>query len=570
MPVDPITLNIVGKALIAIPREMAANMRRASYSTVVREARDFSVGLLDASGEVVAQAEMIPMQTGGISQAFRAIASRLDLSDLGPDDALITNDSFDGGQHLQDIYIFSPIFVDGRLVGYGASVAHHLDIGGGMPGFNAAATEFYQEGIRIPATRFSVSRDWNGGFVENFIRANVRVPYKTLGDLNAQFAANNTADLRLKELVERYDADLVAEVMDGLQDYSERRIRDGISQIPDGIYQAEDFVDGTPWGLDRLRVFATVEVSGSDIRIDYTGTVDQIVANINCPLASTISAAQAAVRGVLHEKDIPFNEGCNRPISVVVPYGSLLNPRPPAAIRARMSPASRAFNAVIRALSQAVPDRVIASGFDTTTAVSLSYLDHATGDYDVIIEILGGGWGAAPQHDGMDALDNPLSNCANAPVETIEVEHRYFKVNEYRLRPDSGGPGRQRGGLGFERAYEAVIDGVVFSGYSDRHLAGARGLFGGEPGASGSFTVERASGTVETLPCVASVQLNRGDVLRIAVGGGGGYGNPSERDRRLIMQDIRQGRVTAKGTWDDARAADAISRDRPVPVEDGS
>jgi N-methylhydantoinase B len=553
MPVDPITLNIVGKALIAIPREMAANMRRASYSTVVREARDFSVGLLDANGDVVAQAEMIPMQTGGISQAFRALAKRLDLSDLGPDDALITNDSFDGGQHLQDIYIFTPIFANDRLIGYGASVAHHLDIGGGMPGFNATATEFYQEGIRIPATRFSVSRDWNGGFVENFIRANVRVPYKVLGDLNAQFAANNTADQRLRELVNRYDPDLIVEVMAGLQDYAERRIRDGIDQIPDGTYQAEDYVDGTPWGLDRLKVLATVTVDGSDIHIDFTGTADQIVANINCPLASTISAVQAAVRGVLHEKDIPFNEGCNRPISVAVPYGSLLNPRPPAAIRARMSPASRAFNAVIRALSQAIPDRVIASGFDTTTAISLSYLDQASGDYDVIIEILGGGWGAAPMHDGMDALDNPLSNCANAPVETIEVEHRYFKVNTYRLRPDSGGPGRQRGGLGFERAYEALIDGVVFGGYSDRHLVGARGLFDGQPGARGRFMVERASGAEEPLPCVAGTTLNRGDVLRIEVGGGGGYGDPLERDPRLIEQDIHQGRVTPEAAERDYR-----------------
>jgi N-methylhydantoinase B len=200
MTIDPVTLNIVGKSLIAIAHEMAANMRRASYSTVVREARDFSVGLLDANGDVVAQAEMIPMQTGGISQAFRAIAEDVDLSNLTPDDALITNDSFRGGQHLQDIFLYSPIFDGERLIGFGASVAHHLDIGGGMPGLNATATEIYQEGIRIPATRFSVSRDWNGGFVENFIRANIRVPRKGIGDLNAQFAANNTAIERMADV----------------------------------------------------------------------------------------------------------------------------------------------------------------------------------------------------------------------------------------------------------------------------------------------------------------------------------------------------------------------------------
>jgi N-methylhydantoinase B len=544
MTVDPITLNIVGKAMIAVAHEMAANMRRASYSTVVREARDFSVGLLDAHGDIVAQAEMIPMQTGGISQAFRAIAEDVDLSDLTPDDALITNDSFRGGQHLQDIFIYTPIFAGDRLIGWGASVAHHLDIGGGMPGLNATATEIYQEGIRIPATRFSVSKDWNGGFVENFIRSNIRVPRKGIGDLNAQFAANNTAVQRIGELVERYGDDLVVQVMSALQDYSERRMREGIATIPDGVYQAEDFVDAAPWGLDRVRIAATVEVNGSDIRVDFSGSDPQVPANINSPFASTVSAVQAAVRGVMPEKDIPFNEGCTRPITVDAPYGSVLNPRPPAAVRARMSPASRAFDAVIRALSQAVPDRVIATGFDTTTAISLSHLDQETGDYGVIIEIVGGGWGAAPSHDGVDAMDNPLSNCANAPVEPVEVEHPYIRVDTYGLANDSGGPGRYRGGLGFKRSYQALVDNVVFSGYSDRHSDGPRGLFGGEPGSRGYFLIERADGTTEKLQCVASVRMNRGDVLRVITGGGGGYGPPTERPRAMVERDQQLGKVT--------------------------
>jgi N-methylhydantoinase B len=179
--VDPITLNIVGKSLQAIAREMAANMRRASYSSVVREARDFSVGILDASGNVVAQAEMIPMQTGGITEAFKPVRQRFDFATLTPDDAFIMNDPFTGGQHLQDIFLFTPVFVNKELVGFAASVAHHVEVGGGMPGLNAAATEFYQEGLRMPASRFSRARDWDGGFVETFIRANVRVPEKVIG-----------------------------------------------------------------------------------------------------------------------------------------------------------------------------------------------------------------------------------------------------------------------------------------------------------------------------------------------------------------------------------------------------
>ena len=448
MSLDATTLNIVGKALLAIAREMAVNLRRASYSTVVREARDFSVGIIDLEGNVVAQAEMIPMQTGGISEAFRPIAGRFDLRALTPDDAFITNDPFDGGQHLNDFFLYTPIFVDDAPIGFGASVAHHVEIGGGMPGLNAEATELYQEGIRLPASQFSISRDWNRGFVEQFIRANVRVPDKVLGDMNAQFAANNTADRRVRELAEKYGTETVVQVMDGLQDYAERRIRQGIGQIPDGVYTGEDFVEAAPWGLDPVRIAARVTVEGTAVHVDFAGTDEQVPANINCPVASTISSVQAAIRGVLHESDIPFNGGCNRPITVDVPYGTILNPRPPAAVRARMNPGSRVYNAVVRALSEAVPERVIATGNDTTTAIALSHLDRQTGEYGIVIEIVGGGWGAAPTHDGMDGLDNPMANCANAPVEALELEAPYFRVVAYRLRPDSGGPGRQRGGLG--------------------------------------------------------------------------------------------------------------------------
>ncbi|HJO02951.1 MAG TPA: hydantoinase B/oxoprolinase family protein [Acidobacteriota bacterium] len=546
MSLDATTLNIVGKALLAIAREMAVNLRRASYSTVVREARDFSVGIIDLEGNVVAQAEMIPMQTGGISEAFRPIAGRFDLRALTPDDAFITNDPFDGGQHLNDFFLYTPIFVDDAPIGFGASVAHHVEIGGGMPGLNAEATELYQEGIRLPASQFSISRDWNRGFVEQFIRANVRVPDKVLGDMNAQFAANNTADRRVRELAEKYGTETVVQVMDGLQDYAERRIRQGIGQIPDGVYTGEDFVEAAPWGLDPVRIAARVTVEGTAVHVDFAGTDEQVPANINCPVASTISSVQAAIRGVLHESDIPFNGGCNRPITVDVPYGTILNPRPPAAVRARMNPGSRVYNAVVRALSEAVPERVIATGNDTTTAIALSHLDRQTGEYGIVIEIVGGGWGAAPTHDGMDGLDNPMANCANAPVEALELEAPYFRVVAYRLRPDSGGPGRQRGGLGIERSYEALRDGVIFAAYSDRHDAGPAGLFGGEPGGTGAFNLVLHDGGKKRLPCVASAVLRRGDVIEVLSGGGGGYGRPAERTGAAAERDVRERKVSGR------------------------
>jgi len=524
---DPVTLNIVGTALGGVAREMAANLRHAAFSSIVREARDFAVAVCDAKGEVISQPDdTIPMMTLGISQAFLGLRERVDVAALGPDDAVLFNDPFTRGQHLQDVYLFTPIFFDGRLVAFACSTAHHVDLGGGAPGLNAFAEEIYQEGLRLPAAAFSVSRDWNGGFVEGVIRANVRVPDTVVGDINAQFAANHTATERVTELCERYGPDLLMSVMDQLKDYAEARLRDNIAAIPDGVYTASEPIDAASAGGADAEIVATVTVDGSEISVDFTGTSDQVTTNINCPLASAHSAVHAAVRGLLEESDIPFNEGCNRPIRLSAPYGSLLNPRPPAAVRARLTPASRAFDAVIRALAQAVPERAVAPGFDTTTSAALSHIDRATGDYQVVVEIMGGGWGASAGHDGADGLDNPISNCQNAPIEALETDYDHFRLVEYALVDGSGGDGEWRGGMGFRRVYEATRDNVQFSGYADRHAAGPRGLFGGAPGAPGGFAVIRADGTREVLPTLTSVQLNRYDRVEVITGGGGGYGEP--------------------------------------------
>lgn len=544
MPVDPVTLNIVGTALAAIPREMAANLRRAAFSSVVREARDFAVALVDPRGNVVSQAEAIPIMAAGISHAIAAVLAEIDPASLTDDDAILYNDPFRGGQHLQDIYLFTPIFHQGRLAGFGASVAHHVDIGGGEPGLTVNAKEIFQEGLRLPGRPFSVSRDWHGGFVEQLFRLNVRVPDLVVGDLNAQFAASNVAAERLRELVTRHGFELTAAVMDELQNYAERRLRDSIAEIPDGDYTAEEIIDASTWGGDRHHVRVAVRVRGSDLEVDFAGTDPQVPANVNCPFASTVSSVQSAIRGLLRDKDIPFNEGCNRPITVTAPYGSILNPAAPAAVRARLTPASRAFDAVIRALAEALPDRVVATGYDTTSAAALSYLDPDNHEYAVVMEVLGGGWGAGPAGDGADGLDNPISNCSSAPVEALEIDYSHFRVTEFALLPGSGGDGRTRGGLGFVRTYEATRDGVTFSAYSDRHRYGARGLFGGEEGATGGLEVTRSDGTVQRLSHIDAVTLAAGERVSLRTGGGGGYGSPAERPHAHREADLRDGLTT--------------------------
>ncbi|WP_051821438.1 hydantoinase B/oxoprolinase family protein [Streptomyces sp. SCSIO 75703] len=525
MALDASRLGLIQAAFSSITREMATDLRRAAFSSIVREARDYSVALTDARGEVVDQAECIPIMTAGISFAIRGLADAVDLTTLTEDDALLMNDPFNGGQHLQDIYLFTPVFVDGRLAAFAASVAHHVDIGGGSPGLNATATEIYQEGLRLPLSRFSVSRDWGrGGFVEELVRANVRVPDLVVGDLNAQFAANRTAAIRLREAAARFGTDDCLSAMEQLKDYAERRTRAALGRIPDGVYTSVQTLDASPWDAGTVEVRVRVTVDGDRLHLDFTGTGDQVEGNVNCPPASTVSAALSAVRCLLDEPDIPFNEGCNRPITVHAPLGSILNPRSPAAVRSRLTPASRVFDAVVDALGAQVPERSAATGFDTTTAFTVSHLDRSTGDYQVVLEILGGGWGACDAHDGADALDNPVSNCANAPVEALESDYSHFRVVEYALHEDSGGTGAHRGGHGIRRTYEAVTDGVDVAGYADRHRAGAPGLDGAEAGRPGNFAITRADGSVVDLPVVFHERLGAGDRISVVTGGGGGHG----------------------------------------------
>ncbi|KOV53337.1 hypothetical protein ADL00_34430 [Streptomyces sp. AS58] len=531
MDLAPSQLSVIKTGLDAIGREMAVNLRRSAISSIVREARDFSVALTDARGEVVAQAECIPIMTAGIALALRGIAQHVDLSELTEDDALLMNDPYHGGQHLQDIYLLTPIFVDGELIAFGASTAHHVDIGGSHAGLSAHATELYQEGLRLPLSRFSVSRDFNDprGFVRQIIAANVRVPDAVIGDLQAQFAASDTAARRLTELVRRQGRDEVLQAMSDVKDYAEKRVRAAIELIPDGVYRAVETFDATPWDAGTAEVVAQVTVSGSEIAVDFDGSSAQILGNVNCPFASTVSAVQSAVRCMLESPDIGFNEGCNRPISVSAPYGSVLNPRPPAAVRARLTPASRVFNAVVRALGQAVPHRAVATGFDTTTAIAVS--KRGFDKYQVSLEILGGGWGACAEHDGPDALDNPISNCANAPVEALETDYDHFRIEEYAVAEDSGGAGTTSGGRGIVRTYVATVDDVSVAGYADRHTAGPAGIKGGADGGTGSFTIRRADGTVEELDCIYQEVLNRGDRITIRTGGGGGYGTAQRHNR---------------------------------------
>ena len=542
MALDPIDQAIISQALIAAAKEMGIKLVRSAYSPIVREANDCSAALLDVAGNVVSQAELIPMQLGPIGTTFRPCAELYPPDTLEPGDFYINNDPFQGGQHIPDVFIFSPIFFRTRLVGFSATVAHHLDLGGGAPGLNMAAGDVYQEGLIFPPGRYNVMRDWNGGPFERLVRANVRVPEKTIGDCNAQFAANGVGARRVIELCEKFGADTVQEAMEALLDYSEQRMRAAIAGAPDGTYYGEDQLDSDGVNDEPLRVRARVDIAGDTVSVDYEGTCGQVRTNVNCPFASTIAAGLSCVKSVLTSPDIPFNEGSKRPIHIAAPYGSLLNPRPPAPVRARMLSAYRAYNAVMKALAKAVPERVMAAGFDTTHSTCLSHLgEHG---YGIYLEIFGGGYGASALGDGCDAVDSPLSNCSNIPIEAIDMEHEFFRVVEYALVPGSGGGGEQRGGLGMRRVYEVLADDVEYQSYSDRFAIPPEGLFGGQEGAPAFTCLLRGNERI-MLDSKTSFRLSKGDRLVMSTGGGAGYGDSARRSAQRIARDREDGAVPA-------------------------
>lgn len=541
MALDPVDYAIISQSLIAAAREMGVKLIRSAYSTILREAKDGSAALLDLQGGTVAQAELIPMQLGTLGHIFRPCAAMFPPETLEEDDFLLINDPYSGGQHLNDVFMFHPIFHEGKVLGFAASVAHHLDLSGGSAGLNTAATDVYAEGLIIPPMKLNMKRDWNGGGFHRFLRANVRVPHQTMGDFDAQMAANRVGILRVQELAQRYGAETLLTTMGAVQDYAEARMRAAIRDIPDGVYHGTDWLDDDGQGGPEVTIRSTVTVAGDAIHVDFAGTSPQTRASLNAPFASTVSAAMSTVKAALTSPDIPFNAGAMRPITVTAPLGSLLNPHHPAPVRSRMQSCSRAWNATMKALAQAAPEKVIACGYDTTTAFCLTHQGES--GWSVFFEVFGGGFGAAIDKDGCDAVDNPLSNCSNAPIEALDQNFAFFRATRYALLPDSCGRGAQRGGLGFERRFRITADGVTLAFYSDRYRRSAEGLDGGDAGAPGFCEIWRDGQRLKR-SIRGTWPLQRGDEVVVGLGGGGGYGAPAGRDPAALARDVEDGLIT--------------------------
>lgn len=539
---NPVDYAVISQGLIAAAKEMGVKLIRSAYSTIIREAADASAALFDRDGNVVAQAELIPMQLGPMSEIFRACAEAYPVDTLRESDFYITNDPYSGGQHLQDVFIYSPIFYQGELIGFAGTVAHHLDLGGGNPGLTTEAVDVHAEGLIFPPTRYSYARDWEGnGPLKRLVAANIRVPSQTIGDFDAQFAANSVGAERMKQLCDKYSVATVQASMKELIEYSERRFRASLAHLKNGTYYGEDSVDDDGISDTPLTVKVAVTVKDDSIEIDFDGTCPQVSRNLNCPFSSTISAALSAIKSALTSPDIPFNEGLKRPVKITAPKGSLVNPNYPAPVRARMEAGYRCFNAVLKALAQVAPDQVIAGGNDATLVTSLSH--QTDGKYRVYLEVYGGGFGASPRKDGCDAVDSPLSNCTNTPIEATDMDFDHFRIIGYGLLPDSCGHGRHRGGLGFFRQFEILKDDVNFAMYADRFRIAPYGLFGGTDGKPGAAEILR-DGKIIPLNSKDGRQLKKGDIVTIRTAGGGGYGPVSERSPKDVERDVAHGYLT--------------------------
>lgn len=537
---DPISFAVVKNALEALIDEVAYTVVRTARSEVVKDVMDYSAALCDAEGRMVVQAKTIALHLGAVPEAMQEVLARYG-NDLQPGDAIVLNDPYQGGMHLPDIFMFCPIFFDGRRIGFSVVICHHTDVGGRVPGSNASdSTEIYQEGLRIPVLKLYEEGEPNHTLMQ-IIERNVRVPDRVLGDLRAQYAACQVGAQQLAKLYERQGAADMNRYMREMIDYAERMTRARIRQWPDGRYSFKDYIDDDGLSEDPVPIHVTLEVKGDHVTVDFAGSSPQVKAAINSTLSYTKSCAYLSVRCAL-EDDVPNNEGVFRCVTVKVPEGSVLNPRLPAAVAARALTGYRVVDAVFGALAQVVPHRIPAAGEGGNTVVCLSGRREDASPF-IIVDMICGAWGGRPDKDGIEAVTNPSQNLSNTPIEVLEQQHP-VRIEEYGLVPDSCGPGRFRGGLGIVRSFRVLADEALLQLRSDRQRFAPFGLAGGGPGSPTRNTLHHADGTVEPLGSKVTRVLRKGDLVRHVQAGGGGHGDPLRREAERLRDDLWNGKIS--------------------------
>ncbi len=534
--IDPVTVEIIRNALNSSADDMNATLIRSAYTPIIYEAGDCVVALLDAQHRVLGQSAGLPIFLGNLETCTLATEERFGRGVWQQGDVWILNDSYLGGTHLNDVTIFGPVFVDTTLVGFTASRAHWIDVGSKDPGGSMDSVTIFQEGLRMGPQKL-VTGGVDERSIIDIIITNVRFPYPTSGDMHAMIACIKMGEKRLQELVVRFGLETLEMARDEIFRQTETLERAVIAAIPDGRYAAEGVLDNDGIDLDTpIPIRLTVTVSGEDIDFDVTESADQTVGPVNCGVAQAVSALRVGYK-LLVSPDLPGNGGSFRSMTTQVRDGSVLGARSPAACQWYFSHLGLLIDMVARALAPVLPDRVAGASHGDSMIILTAGTDPRVDRDFVSLEATVGGWGAWDGSDGESALINNVNgSLKDIPIEVYETRYPW-RINEYRIRPDSGGSGRWRGGNGVVREYEAQTDMTV-SLWFERSRQPAWGLFGGEDAVGPDVVINPGRPDERRILKVNGMRVRKGDVIRCATGGGGGYGDPVARGSAEVEADI--------------------------------
>lgn len=539
-------MQVVRYGLEAIANDMGYNLMRMGRTTIVKEIMDINCAVLDASGGILAQANLCPLMLFSLPTTAANMIDRVPTFEEG--DIIICNDPYLGGQHLLDMQFFSPVFFEGKLIAFVANIAHQLDMGGAVPGGVAGGlTEIYQEGLRIPFVKLYRAGEEDPQIFD-IISRNIRIPEKTLEDFRAQAATTVWGAGRVKEMVAKYGLETFLECTRMLLDYGEETVRRAFQDIPDGDCTGIDYLDDDGTTEDPLKVQVNVHIRGDEVCVDFSGSSPQAKGNVNSPWACTQGGVFYTIIGIV-DPYMVVNSGTFRPIKVESEEGLITRPRPPAGVTARSQTMTKITEAMLKAMSQVVPDRVVAGSHGQACTNSFMGIHPETGKPFGYIEIQGGGAGARPDKDGPDGQDLHLGRFMNTPVEAAELENPVM-IERYEMIPDSGGAGKYRGGLALRRDIRFFTD-VTWARYSDRQKFAPQGLFGGKPGSKGELLRNPGTEKEKREKSKGVNQLKAGDVLSIRLPGSGGYGQPWERDPAVVHWDAINGKISVQSARED-------------------
>ena len=571
---DPATFEIVKNGLYKIAEEMRVVLAKTAYSPLLKSAGDYSCGLFDARGEMVAQGPDLPIHLGSMPDAVRAIVAAF-AADVHEGDVFLHNDPYFGGSHLPDVNVVRPAFYEGRLLGYACLRAHWPDVGSATPGSYGAVTEIFGEGLRLPPLRL-ISRGAVNADLEKVILANVRTPDERKGDLGAQLAATLRATERLKTLARRYGAEQLVGYMAQVMDYSERLMRATLKDLPDGEGVFEDFCDGDGIADDELgkdapfRIRLSIKKTADRLIVNFAGTAAQVKGPMNAPLSVTASGVYCGLKTAVDPNNlIPPNSGCWRTIEIRAPKGCVVNATFPApVVYANHEISHRVADMVMGALARFVPDQVMACSQGTSAILTLGGVDPRTGRPYVSYETVKGGYGARPNKDGINCIASGISNTMNTPVEIMEMAFP-VRVERYEVNPDSGGAGRYRGGCGAIRVWR-LLEGADATGAlcMERMTSPPFGLLGGKAGAAAAVKLTTPDGATRHLPGKGAFSAPAGSVIEMITPGSGGFGPVAARDRAAIGRDLLDGYVSVAAAQRDYGIVDPPALHKAAQSED--